>query len=109
MKRLFIILTWIAALALPAAITSLCIVNCCVLRAAMPHCGGMAKVIAEKPLRDVAPQQKTTRSLKPPRTIVIAFAPVVVPRVASSAFRNAEVLRADRDVGLHILLATLLI
>jgi hypothetical protein len=108
-RRLFIILTWIAALSLPAATTSLCIVNCCVLRAAMPHCGGMAKVIAEKPLRDAAPQQKTAPSLKPLRTTVIAFAPLVVPRVTASAFRNAEALRSDRDVGLPILLATLLI
>jgi hypothetical protein len=108
-RRLFIILTWFAALALPAAITSLCIVNCCVMRAAMPHCGGMAKVIAEKPLRDAAPPQKTAPLLKPSRMTVIAVAPLVVPRVTSSAFRNAEALRSDRDVGLPILLATLLI
>ncbi|HKO03009.1 MAG TPA: hypothetical protein VJ032_15020 [Thermoanaerobaculia bacterium] len=106
MKRLFIILTWIAAVALPAAITSACIVDCCALQAAMPHCNGMAKIVAEKPLHDATPQQKSAPSLKR-SPIAIATSVIDVPTRAISFSFNPT--RAERDVGLHLLLVTLLI
>lgn len=106
MKRLFIILTWLAALALPAAITSACIVNCCVLRAAMPHCNGMAKIVAGKPLHDATPQQKSAPSLKS-SLIAIAKSVINVPTRTIAFSLNAP--RAEHDVGLHLLLVTLLI
>jgi hypothetical protein len=106
-KRLFLVLTALAALALPAAITSACIVDCCAMTSAMKHCGGMAKVIAMKPLKDAATPQKSAPSMRPARAIAHVFTSPVVQRVAMQ--RPVHSQRGDRDVGLHLLLATLLI
>jgi hypothetical protein len=102
-KKLFVVVTWIAALSLPATAAALCIVNCCVMQDAMRHCGGMAKTVAEMPLRNAAPA-KTPAVLSRPDAHARVLAPVVTPPQTSVAFLTPAT--SERDVGLHVLLAT---
>lgn len=88
MKRLFIVLTWVAVLALPAAAASQCFVNCCAMRA-MPRCDAMAKTLAAKPLTENAP-----------RVIVTTFAPFIVPTPIELPAPPA--VRADLDIGIAV-------
>lgn len=105
-KKLFVILTWIAVLALPATMVSICIVNCCALRAAMPHCGEMAKIVAQKPLQNAAPAPKIVKTIARVATANL-FTTSPLPQRSVSPAHAAP--RAESDVGLHILHAALLI
>jgi hypothetical protein len=129
MKRTAVVIGWLVAAAMPLLVAFVMLFGCCVLpfhrviHKAMPFCGMAFNVLGsashDAHSRTTTPAREAQRSvarlaITEPRSFQLARETASRQLVATHlngyrSFIALGALRCDQDVGLHLLVATLLI
>ena len=124
MRRILLIGFCFAAVAVPALVTSVLVFGCCALpfhktiHRLFPVCGGIVKVLAPESRHEqttpprASPKPSIAHVIFAKRLSSITFlsAPAAIVEPLRTIDRSAQsAMRCDDDVGLHLLLAILLL